>query len=233
LPISTRSRRRTKAITTNVAHPAHSLDGKTQISHAHDVSSGDPSLVDPERVWSRAEVLARPSPAPKAPGVYAWFFKEIPPFVDPAGCIEHEDLTLLYVGIAPKEPPRNGKPPSKQTLHSRLRYHYRGNAYGSTLRLTLGCLLSEVLGIELRRVGSGTRMTFTRTGELALSEWMGENAFVAWIEHPQPWLLEDALIGELDVPLNLDGNKHNAFYASLKSIRAAARARAATLPVTT
>jgi hypothetical protein len=28
----------------------------------------------------------------------------------------------------------------------------RGNAEGSTLRLTLGCLLSEQLGIELRRV---------------------------------------------------------------------------------
>ena len=48
---------------------------------------------------------------------------------------------------------------------------YRGNAYGSTLRLTLGCLLADQLGIELRRVGSGTRLTFG-DGEQALSEWM-------------------------------------------------------------
>ncbi|WP_394816236.1 GIY-YIG nuclease family protein [Streptomyces mooreae] len=42
---------------------------------------------------------------------------------------------------------------STQNLRKRVRYHYRGNAAGSTLRLTLGCLL----GLELRRVGSGKR----------------------------------------------------------------------------
>ena len=40
---------------------------------------------------------------------------------------------------------------------NRIRYHFRGNAEGSTLRLTLGCLLIKPLGIELRRVGSGKR----------------------------------------------------------------------------
>ncbi|MEU1194017.1 GIY-YIG nuclease family protein [Streptomyces sp. NPDC005859] len=42
---------------------------------------------------------------------------------------------------------------STQNLRKRVRYHYRGNAAGSTLRLTLGCLL----GLDLRRVGSGKR----------------------------------------------------------------------------
>jgi hypothetical protein len=46
---------------------------------------------------------------------------------------------------------------SRQNLRKRLRYHYRGNAYGSTLRLTLGALLNEQLIIQLRRVGSGSR----------------------------------------------------------------------------
>ncbi|MFF8174696.1 GIY-YIG nuclease family protein [Streptomyces chartreusis] len=45
---------------------------------------------------------------------------------------------------------------STQNLRKRVRHHYRGNAAGSTLRLTLGCLL----GLELRRVGGGKRMTF-------------------------------------------------------------------------
>jgi hypothetical protein len=45
-----------------------------------------------------------------------------------------------------------------------VRYHYRGNTAGSTLRLTLGCLL----GLELRRVGSGKRMTFGKAGEATL-----------------------------------------------------------------
>ena len=56
-----------------------------------------------------------------------------------------------------------------------IRYHYQGNAEGSTLRLTLGCLLSEELDIEVRRVGSGKRMTFAE-GEGVLSQWMADNA---------------------------------------------------------
>ncbi|MFF3911407.1 GIY-YIG nuclease family protein [Streptomyces sp. NPDC001848] len=54
---------------------------------------------------------------------------------------------------------------STQNLRKRVRYHYRGNAAGSTLRLTLCCLL----GLELRRVGSGNRLTFGKSGEASLS----------------------------------------------------------------
>ena len=61
----------------------------------------------------------------------------------------------------------NGRSPSRQTLQDRVRYHYGGNAEGSTLRKTLGILLADELGIELRRVGSGKRMTFV-DGELKL-----------------------------------------------------------------
>src|SRR4051794_14767763 len=97
-------------------------------------------LTSPLKLWSRAEVLARPCPVPARPGVYAWYFREVPSFVDITGCLEHAGLRLLYVGISPKAPPKNGKPPSRQTLRSRIRSHFRGNASGSTLRLSLGCL---------------------------------------------------------------------------------------------
>ena len=60
---------------------------------------------------------------------------------------------------------------------------------------------------------------------------MDENACVAWIARPEPWELEDYLIGSLDVPLNLDGNASNAFHPSLSAARAAAVARARQLPV--
>src|SRR5581483_9469015 len=113
------------------------------------------------------------------------------------------DLTLLYIGISPKKPPQNGKPPSSHTIYNRLRYHLKGNAKGSTLRLTLGCLLSEELGIELRRVGSGLRMTFAQ-GEHTLDTWLDQNAFVTWLHNPQPWLLEEELIHTLSLPLNID-----------------------------
>jgi len=49
-----------------------------------------------------------------------------------------------------------------------MRDHFTGNAEGSTLRLTLGCLLSETLNIKLRRVGRGKRHTFTNPGEIIL-----------------------------------------------------------------
>jgi hypothetical protein len=124
-----------------------------------------PVLLAPQRVWSRTEVLASPSPVPKSPGIYAWHFKNIPPLVPAAGALTIGGLTLLYLGISPKAPATNGSRASRQSLRSRLQYHMRGNAEGSTLRLTLGCLLAEELDIELRRVGHGKRLTLTRRVE--------------------------------------------------------------------
>ncbi|MGA5843732.1 GIY-YIG nuclease family protein [Streptomyces pseudogriseolus] len=112
-------------------------------------------------------------------------------------------------------------------MRKRVRYHYRGNAAGSTLRLTLGCLL----GLELRRVGSGRRMTFDKAGEATLSQWMADNARVCWIEQSEPWDLESQFISQLDLPLNLDQNRHNAFHSRLKELRAQARQRARELPI--
>ena len=188
------------------------------------------TLLHPARVWSSFEVLQRPCPVPPIPGVYGWYFKQLPSPIDTRGCVVLGDLTLLYVGISPKAPPRNERAGSRQTLRSRIRHHYRGNAEGSILRLTLGCLLSDRLGLQLRRVGSGTRMTFA-AGEHRLSAWMAGNAFVTWAETPEPWAAERDLIAAVDLPLNLDQNRRNAFHAELTRRRAQARAAARALPV--
>jgi hypothetical protein len=95
------------------------------------------------------------------PGVYAWYFAEIPGRADVSQCVRFDDITLLYVGISPRKPPRTGETTSKMNLRTRIRQHYALNAEGSTLRLTLGCLLAERLKIQLRRVGSGNRLTFS------------------------------------------------------------------------
>ncbi|WP_342593452.1 GIY-YIG nuclease family protein [Streptomyces inhibens] len=179
----------------------------------------DDTLTRPDRLWLASEVLSRPSPVPGTAGVYGWHFEEAP-FPDlPAD-------QLLYVGIAPRHMTSRT---SMQNLRKRVRYHFRGNAYGSTLRLTLGCLL----GLELRRVGSGKRMTFAKAGEAVLSQWMARHARVCWLEHPEPWTVESGLIARLDLPLNLDRNRHNAFHPRLTEMRAQARQRAGELPVTT
>ena len=174
-------------------------------------------LVHPTKVFSRVEALQRECPIPRPPGIYAWFFKEIPPNVSIEKCVEHNDLHLLYVGISPKKPQRMGKP-SKQNLRLRIKNHFRGNAEGSTLRLTLGCLLSEMLEIEPRRVGSGKRMTF-HGGEEVLSEWMGENAYVSWIVHEEPRRIEDQTMRQLSLPLNLRDNERHPFHRHLTSLR--------------
>jgi hypothetical protein len=194
-----------------------------------DLSDATYSLLHPERLWSAAEVLKNPSPAPRQPGVYAWYFRRSPPGPSADGCHRHADLLLLYAGISPRQPPRDGSPASRQNLLQRLRYHFRGNAEGSTLRLTLGCLLSDELGIELRRVGSGKRMTFG-SGEDELTRWMAENALVAWQVCPEPWTLEEHLIRTVALPLNLDQNRDHPFHGKLSSLRSACKARARTLP---
>ncbi|WP_330278136.1 GIY-YIG nuclease family protein [Lentzea sp. NBC_00516] len=155
-------------------------------------------------------MLARDSAIPARPGAYAWYFDELPPGVPAQGCIVGAFGTLLYVGIAPKLPPSNGRPPSRQHLRQRVRYHFRGNAYGSTLRLTLGCHLAGQLGIELRRVGSrGDRLTFTKSGEALLSEWMAAHARVTYVLDDEPWKLEDELISNEVLPLNIANIAHS------------------------
>jgi hypothetical protein len=113
-----------------------------------------------------------------------------------------------------------------QSLYDRIRDHYTGNAAGSTLRLTLGCLLSEV---KLRRVGSGKRFHFA-DDERKVSEWMACNAFVTWLETPEPWNVEAAMMRAVSLPLNLDQNRNHPFHAALSAMRREARQRARELP---
>jgi len=55
------------------------------------------------------------------------------------GCLTKDGHTLLYVGISPKNDS------SSENLRKRVNYHFRGNAEGSTLRLTLGTLLAPLI----------------------------------------------------------------------------------------
>jgi hypothetical protein len=179
-------------------------------------------------LFSRSDMLATPSPVPASPGLYAWLFRKVPDGVPTDGCLVVDGRTLLYIGISPD---RAGKPDSSQTLRSRIRHHYTSNAEGSTLRRTLGVLLEHKSGFPLRRVGSGKRITLTHAGEQWLDRWMDENAFVTWIEHPEPWTVERRLLGELSCPLNVAGNGDHLFSARLQNIRSAALRRAREMPI--
>jgi hypothetical protein len=157
--------------------------------------------------------------------VYAWYFSSIPDGVPTDGCLSVNGHTLLYVGISPKNDS------SSQNLRKRITYHYRGNAEGSTLRLTLGVLLAQQSDFPLRRVGSGNRMTLTHLGEQWLDQWMAEHAKICWVEDTAPWVLEDELLRRVSLPLNLQGNSHHGFSARLSEIRQTAKAAARETPV--
>jgi hypothetical protein len=190
-------------------------------------------LLYPAHLYSAPEILIRHCPVPNSPGVYAWYFDAPPPLIDIAGCHRMNGRALLYVGISPKAPSRNG-PPSRSTLRKRIRTHYRGNAEGSTLRRTLGCLLAPTLNIQLRRVGSGTRYTFTNRGEQVLDQWMDQHAFVTWIEAKAPWEIEKELLSSgLNLPLNVDGNPSQVAVAVVCTSRLKARQLADELDIVT
>ncbi len=183
------------------------------------------SLTKPLTLYSRSDVLAKPCPVPAVSGAYAWFFREIPGITPTTGCITKDGLTLLYVGISPK----NER--SSENLRKRITYHYRGNAEGSTLRLTLGVLLVGKSFFQLRRVGSGKRMTFTHFGEQWLDSWMEKNAFVCWVEHPSPWDLEQKLLETLSLSLNIQDNQYHPFSRELSNMRKEAKKLARGEPI--
>ena len=188
-------------------------------------SVGEDLFANPPILYSRSEILSKPYPVPKERGLYAWFFKEIPPGVPTAECVTKDGLTLLYVGISPKN-----LESSSNLLH-RIKTHYTGNAEGSTLRRTLGVLLEEQCGFPLRRVGSGNRLTFTHLGEQWLDNWMEENAFVTWVTHSAPWEVEAGLFKNLSLPLNIRDNDHHPFAKELSNMRKKAQKKAKEMPV--
>ena len=174
------------------------------------------SLTNHSVLYSREEILSTTSLPPSVPGIYAWFFKDIPGNALIDGCVTKGPLTLLYVGISPD---KIGKPNSRQNLRRRITTHFQGNAEGSTLRRSLGVLLAKESGYPLRRVGGGKRMTLTHSGEQWLDDWMTENAFVCWLEHQAPWEFEDELLGSPSLPLNIKGNRDHSFARVLAEAR--------------
>ena len=101
---------------------------------ATQIESACEALLEPERLYAWGGLHADRSVPPAAAGAYAWYFKAIPNGVPTRECHRTRRLPLLYVGISP------GRPGSKSNLRSWIRYHFGGNASGSTLRISIGCL---------------------------------------------------------------------------------------------
>jgi len=191
-------------------------------------------LKNPRKLISRSQLIKNPKSIDSVSGLYGWYFKNFPVTIPKNDCIQFKGYHLLYIGISPD---KIGKPKSRENLNTRIKYHYTGNAYGSTLRLSLGTLLTDESDFPLRRVGSEKpirskqRFTFTHLGEQWLDKWMESNAFVYFIEHKEPWNLEKILINEISLPLNIQGNKLHPFSKSLRKIRKDAKELAMQEPI--
>jgi hypothetical protein len=153
--------------------------------------------------------------APKEKGVYGWWFEagslRVPAAEHPAS----RGFELLYVGIAPRKPTGAGIE-SKSRLRGRLVSHASKDASRSTLRLTLGVLLQNELGLTLGMHKS--RVNWAPAGEQALTEWMRQHARVSWITSNEPWIVEDELLNAVALPLNISG-KYGTFTQSLSARR--------------
>ena len=169
-------------------------------------------LFNPQKLWKRDEALKRGDGVPRENGIYAWYFKKVPKNVPCKACIKLNDFTLLYLGIAPVGELSNN------TIRSRLRSHFKGNASSSTLRLSLGCLLAIELNLKLQKTGRTERLTFG-VGENALTEWMNENCRITWMLHEAPWEIENKLLLKAYFPLNIKGNSRNTYGSALSELR--------------
>jgi len=111
------------------------------------------------------------------------------------------------------------------SLNERIKnQHTNGNAEGSTLRFSLGCLLEDKLKIQLCQV-EPKRFD----NEEKLTNWINENALIVWTLDDKPWLKEVDFIKKTSPPLNIQHNRQHPFCPSLIRIRAEARERAKSL----
>ena len=172
------------------------------------------SILSRDRIASREEAIRPNSLIPRGNGVYAWYFRNIINVVPVDGCAQLDDYFLLYVGISPRD--RDSTGDLRKRIHRHFSKNPSDNASRSTLRLSLGCLLSEKLDITLQHVDS--RIHFN-DGEKLLSEWMSLNAKVSWHTFRRPWEIEQEVIEQLSPPLNLQHNTQHPFYDYLHNLR--------------
>lgn len=155
-----------------------------------------------------------------APGLYSWW-------VDEDGRATFTQIFgvafpgLIYAGQAGATSSRAGVERSA-TLLSRINgNHLRGNIRSSTFRQTLSAVLFGPLGLELEGPGK-----LTPSSNAQVSKWMRTHLHIATVACPNRATLaalEDAVLAELDPPLNLMGMPRTPVRRHLKELRTALR----------
>ncbi len=174
------------------------------------------------KLYSKSKFLAETSPELNGRGLYAWFFKNIPPCVPIDGCVVHDEgQVLLYVGTSTSAKSKKGK--NDRILRKRIIEHFSGKVGNSTLRRSLSVLLMKQVNWKISP--DGKKFILPDCDEEWLSDWMEENAFVAWMKHDTPWDVESDVIKRLPVRLNNHHSDH-PFKKELSEKRSAAKRQA-------
>jgi hypothetical protein len=173
--------------------------------------SDKPRFVEvPWTLFTLGDVLNKPSAAPDQPGIYAWWFDELPN-VPLEGALEQCGFRLAYIGIAAH---REG---SRRTLRQRLRNHCKGPIATSTLRRSLAAILIDKL--DLHPFVEAKKVKLVEIEETRLSDWIAANGRVAWITNDTPWVYETELLKDgPPLALNIKGNDH-IFVQKLLALR--------------
>ena len=177
------------------------------------------ALTKPEELYSYSQI----HDIPQTSGIYAWYFKELPPHVpnDTKYQIKKDGmiLHLLYVGEA-------------TNLHDRIRGHYGGNPRSSTLSKSLGVLLygENSTPLEMRSLNKPYKYFILPNYKEPLKKWIKESAFVCWAEHKDAdkkirKKTETELMELVLPPLNIQDGTH-PFSCDLSKMRCKAELKA-------
>ena len=181
-----------------------------------------PNFLQDAPLYRFSEVRKRKSLLPKERGIYALFFINSPGVAPKSGCYSRDNLHLLYVGTAGADLSKAGN------LRNRLGdHHLGGNERRSTICQTLAALMPEVAGQCLEKLERGkVKFHTSAQGVTKIQEWLDVHVSACWMTHPDPGALEKVLIGEYDLPLNLEFNSHHPFASRLAELRAKRRSTA-------
>lgn len=122
----------------------------------------------------------------------------------PVTYTKFRDYEVIYVGLA-----------SSSLKDRDIKKHFSGNAGGSTLRKSLGCLFGCNLIPRDSHYNNNEKTKFNVTDESKLSEWIKTNLLLFYYPNKEFDRIESLLIQTLNPPLNLSKN-HNVINSEFR-----------------
>jgi hypothetical protein len=165
-------------------------------------------------------VMASTDLVPDEPGIYLLAFATTQRFLEKVGYYEFDERRPLTIGGY--EACYAGA--TLGSLRNRVLDHLRRGSEASSLRQTVGALLSQDLGLDV--VGGEQRSSFHfGDTEHRLTAWLREHCLVGYLVCDNPFEVERDLIRSIPLPLNISERKRHPFSRYLLSLRACLAAR--------